>query len=198
MSGCGSLKKRTAALRSADPVKRQKTLIALKELAAGDKGISSADLHKAVEHILATDVDPSARALAADVLGELALPAHAEQLSLSLRQDSQWIVRRRAARALVKIKGSEAAQDIALCLKNDPHPFVRVEAIELAASALEPKRAAELILEGLKDEALEVRLAAYLTLKDLTGLQVPTEDYELWQVALRKLHSSGGQSEGQN
>ena len=184
MGGCGMLGGRTheerilAALRSEDRADGRKTLLDL-------EGQATPAVREAVERILATDMEPRTRAIAADALGRSGMQECAAELRQSAREDSHWIVRVRALRALVQILGSRAAEDLEFSLKNDPDPTVRVEAVKLAAPVLPEREAARLIVEGLKDRAQEVKLAAWLELENLTGQEISPNDYDRWYEYVR-------------
>ena len=180
VSGCGLLggrsreQKLLAALESGDQAQKRETLLAL-------RGEATPAVCDAVERILATDVEPRARAFAADALGRSGRWGSTLELRRSARSDSDRFVRARALAALVQILGPVAGPDVEYSLANDPHPAVRVEAVNLASAVLAGKQGAALIVEGLKDEVLEVKLSAYLALKDLTGQEIPPNDYDGWR-----------------
>jgi len=167
------------ALRTGSPARRRAALLRL------DQELQAEAVQKAVQHVLSSDVDPAARALAAGALGRSRRRVFVEELRLSARTDTSWVVRERALRALTAILGEEAAQDIESALRDDPHPTVRVSATVLAASTLAPPRAARLILEGLRDPSTVVRLSARRWLVAIVGpLDIPPGDYERWKEAI--------------
>ncbi len=180
LGGCGILggpgreQRVLNALHSKRPEQRRRALSDL----AGKPATSA--VRKAVEHVLYTDVDPTARAFAAEALGSFGGQESVEQLRLSAQRDISWVVRRRALRALVSILGGDAAEDIEFSISKDRHPTVQIEAIELAAEA----GAARMIVEALQDPSTAVRLAAYQHLRRLTGLDMPPDDYEGWRGRL--------------
>ena len=139
-----------------------------------------------LEQILATDVNPSARALAADALGKLANKESVEHLRLSTHRDRAWTVRCRALRALVGILQGAAADDLKKVLRRDPHPTVRVEAIKLSSSLEDKQVRGGLLLEGLKDNEKAVKLTAYRELQDMTGENLPPDDLEKWGEVIQK------------
>ena len=182
MDGCSLLGGRTReqkildALRSPDQAEKHKTLLKLWGAQA------TPAVRKALEGVLATDPDVHARAFAADALGRLGAWGAAEELRRSAREDSHELVRARAIRALAQILGSGAEEDLEFSLKNDPRASVKVEAVRLAAKALGTKQAAQLIVEGLRDkDHPQVKLAAYIALKELTGQDISPNDYDRWQ-----------------
>jgi hypothetical protein len=192
MDGCSLLGGRTReqkildVLQSTDQARKHEMLLEL-------KGEVSPAVLTAVEGVLTTDPDPGARVFAADALGRLARPpwrvklgacppaaGTVAQLRRSAREDSDELVRARATGALVRILGPGAAEDLQFSLENDRNLAVRIEAIRLAADALGTKQAAQLIVEGLRDDVPRVRLAAYVALRDLTGQDISPNDYERW------------------
>lgn len=186
MSGCGMLGARSreerilAGLGSADQAEKRDTLLGL-------EGDVTRPVRDAVERILATDVDPATRAFAADALGRLGRWASTLELRRSAREDSDGRVRARALRAMIEILGGIAAEDLEYSLKNDPDAGVRLAAIQLAAKALEGKPAALLMVEGLRDEAPEVKLGAYLALRDITRRDIPPSDHDRWRECVDEM-----------
>ena len=185
-SGCSLLSRKPSeekllsALASDDREARRQALLEVEPTQGAP------DVRKAVEGILANDLDPTTRGLAADALGRLGSRESAAELRLSARKDVHWVVRQRALRALVQILGGDAAEDIELSLKSDPAPAVRVEAVKLAAKTLDSKKAALLLVESLKDTAGEVKLTAHAELKVLTGADFSPNDYKRWRELVEK------------
>ncbi len=180
--GCGVLPTSPATLlktaRSAPsaPERRQ----ALAEL----RGRTAPDMRPELEAILATELDPASRALAADLLGEIGDPASGPELSRSVRTDTRWVVRKRALAALGKVLGPGAVNDIQYALRNDPEPEVRMEAVLQAGHRLATMDAQPLLLEALSDRAAVVRLQASAMLAQLTGLSA-APNAESWNAALQ-------------
>ena len=136
-----------------------------------------------LEQVLSQHADPTVRAAAADALGSLGSADSVPELRAAARQDGHWIVRKRAARALARILGDGAREDLEFLLKNDADGRVRTEAVELAAEHLPFEDAVPVLVEALNDRADEVRLRAHVALKELTGQSLPP-NYEQWKEAL--------------
>jgi HEAT repeat protein len=141
-------------------------------------------LRTALQNTLRTDPDPVARALAASALGELGNRYSVTELRLSARRDVAEIVRAQALEALYDILGSDVRQDIEFALSRDAAPYVRASALELASDALSGRERLALLWQGLNDDAMAVRITAYLYLKDLTGLDISPGDVEEWRKKL--------------
>jgi len=164
------------ARQSADSARLMEVLLSV-------RAEPTAAMRPELEQILEKEAAPTARAAAADALGNLGSPDSVPQLRAAAREDSHWIVRKRAARALAGILGSGARQDLEFLLNNDPVARVRVAAVELAARHLPSDDAVAVLLEALADRADEVRLRAHIELSKLTG-HSPPPDYEHWKAAL--------------
>jgi len=159
------------------PTERREALAAL-------RGRAEPYMRQDLESVLAQELDPAGRALAADLLGEIGEAASAPELSRSVRLDARWIVRMRAMDALVEVQGAGALDDVHHALLNDPQPEVRAEAVLLARRRLKKADAVPLLLEALRDRASVVRLQASAMLKELTGLSA-APDADSWQEALK-------------
>lgn len=174
-----------ASLRSRDAAAQREAFLEL-------EGPLSPALREAGEAILARDVNPMMRALAADALGRCGASESAGELRLSVQQDARWVVRKRALAALVAVSQEDGGEGeiLAAVLANDPHPNVRVEAVELAGRTLPADRATGIIAGAMRpDEADAVIIAAHSWLTRLTGRDIPPTDYERWQEAgARRYH----------
>ncbi len=148
------------------------------------KGRVEPGMRVQLETILATELDPASRALAADRLGELGDAASGPELSRSVRSDTRGVVRQKALAALGAVLGAGAADDIKYVLHNDPDPEVRLEAVIQARKCLASVLAVPLLVEALSDRAAAVRLEASAMLSELTGLNAaPNPD--AWKAALQ-------------
>ena len=147
------------------------------------KGHVDASMRPDLEIILAQELDPASRALAAELLGEIGDPASAPELSRSVRADTRGVVRQKALDALAAVQGAAAADDIQYALHSDPEPAVRANAAVLARKHLPQADATPLLLAALKDHAAVVRLQASAMLEELTGLKA-APNAESWQSAL--------------
>jgi HEAT repeat protein len=180
--GCGIFPTSTqkliqTAMTDPSPQERGEALAAL-------KGRTQPGMRQDLEAILARELDPASRALAADLLGEIGDPASVPELRASARTDTRGVVRERALEALGKVLGPDALDDIQYALRNDPEPDVRAGAAALALQCLRPEDARSLLLEALGDRAAVVRLQASAMLAKLTGLNV-APDAESWRKALQ-------------
>jgi HEAT repeat protein len=137
-----------------------------------------------LEAVMARELDPASRAIAADLLGEIGDPASAPELRQSARADTSWAVRKRALEALAKVQGAKSADDLRYALANDPDPEVRQEAVLLAAHNLPAAQAQPLLLDALSDRADVVRLQADAMLSRLTGLSA-APNAGSWKAALQ-------------
>jgi len=174
LSGCTAWEEKArVGLRSSIALERRATLEDLKSHPVPV-------LREDVERVLSSDIELANRALAADALGALGMWESLGELRVRAERDASRLVRTRAMRALARIQGGRAENDLRLSLRKDLDPFVRVEAVNLSAEFLPPKRAADVIVEGLRDEDNTVKLAAYHKLVSLTGKDAPPTDYERW------------------
>ncbi|MDP6107141.1 MAG: LysM peptidoglycan-binding domain-containing protein [Candidatus Brocadiia bacterium] len=167
------------SLRSRDAVVQREALLEL-------EGPLSPALREASEAILARDVNPMMCALAADALGRCGASEAAGELRLSVQQDTRWVVRKRALAALLAVSQEDGGEGeiLAAVLADDPHPNVRVEAVELAGRTLPADRATGIIAGAMRPgEAEAVIIAAHSWLTRLTGRDIPPTDYERWQEA---------------
>ena len=178
--GCNGLSSKQRLLQTARTAptvtERGKALAAL-------KGRTEPWMRQDLETVLGQELDPTSRALAAELLGEIGDPASAPELSRSARTDTRWLVRQRALDALAKVEGAGAKDDIQSALRTDPDPEVRREAAILVRKYLTQEDATPLLLAALRDHAAVVRLQAAAMLEELTGLH-PAPDADSWQKAL--------------
>ncbi len=140
-----------------------------------------------LEWVLAYELDPSTRALAAQTLGELGDVRSVEPLRDSLQRDVSWIVRDRALGALGRLLGPGVADDLDRVLREESRPEVRVEALEVGRQCLAqqaPDRLRELLLAGLADASDAVKLKAHAVLAEWTGLSADP-DPASWREALK-------------
>jgi HEAT repeat protein len=179
-AGCAGLSSRQHLIQTARtaPVQADRRA-ALAEL----KGRTQPWMREDLEAVLAQELDPTSRAAAADLLGEIGDAASAPELRRSALTDTRWLVRQRALDALAKVQGTGAAADIQNALHSDPDPEVRREAAVLARKYLTQADATPLLLAALRDHSTVVRLQAGAMLEELTGLH-PAPDAESWQKAL--------------
>ena len=175
--GPGWEQRKINALQSADSSER---LDALKDV----KDCATPAMRPILEKLLGTDVEPTARALAAEAIGGLGMKDSEETLRLAARRDTSWLVRERALGALVRILGAGAAADLDFAVTNDPYPTIRLKAIEMAVTTLDPKARGALLLKGLKDPSKAVQLTAHKYLKELLGLDIPPDHYAEWSQRL--------------
>ena len=166
-----------SSLQSPDTVAVRRALIELRRPA-------TPAIVQGVVLALETQPDPCARALAAAALGRLSDARAATVLHRAALQDADWVVRRRALRALAAVDVSEAGRAVPAVIAKDPVSAVRVEAINVAARVLAPDRAARIIVAGLDDQANEVVVTAHAALTRLTGKQIAPTDREAWRKAL--------------
>ena len=179
LSGCGLFgpsweQRKVAQLQSPRAEKRIDALFDVRHRA-------TPAMRGALEQVLSTDVNLTARALAAEALGNLGMRSSVEQLRLSARRDTSWVVRRRALRALARVLGNDAPPDLAYTLERDPYGGVRVAAVDLAAQLGSEGSRNELLLKALQDQDNAVRINAYMHLKRLTGLDIPPGSHEKWR-----------------
>lgn len=182
VNGCGmfgpSREQRVIqGLQSRKETRRMKTLTRLKH-------DITPSMRKPLENVLETAINPTARALAADRLGQLGSSESAPALRLSSRRDSSWVVRRRALRALGKVVGNEISDDLRHTLKRDSRATVRVEAVSVASEQLNGAALKKILLAALQDESPVVRIAAQQKLVEITGKSFPPSDYEQWEKAV--------------
>ncbi len=140
-----------------------------------------------LEWVLAYELDPSTRALAAQVLGELGDVRSVEPLRESVQRDVSWIVRQRALRAMGRLLGPRAGDDLEYVLGNEFRPEVRIEALEVARERLAaeaPDRLQELLLTGLADPSVAVKLKAHAILAEWTGRSAEPNPRS-WREALQ-------------
>lgn len=173
LSGCALMGRADVELlaraRTADAVEERRA--ALVEL----KGRRKLWMRDGLERILRGEHDPACRALAADILGELANPVSVEQLRLSAQRDPEWVVRAGALAALGRILGKEVREDVEYALDNDSEPQVCAEALSVAYRTMSIGARDELtpILEkGLTHGPPLVRLRAARLLELITGRPV--------------------------
>lgn len=182
-SGCavfgpGGPKSNLEGLKSPEPNHRIKTLSRL-------EGQVTPQMRVPLEGILQEDVSPTARAMAADALGELGVTESVEKLRLSARRDGSWVVRRRSLRALGEVLGQQVQEDLEYALNNEANETVRAEAVKLAAQHLEGQARTDVLLLGLRDESEVVRLTAHEKLSRITGQNIPPGDYPRWEEAVQ-------------
>jgi len=181
LCGCGGLHGKGGSLIKV--ARTGRTASDRREALAALKGRAEPYMRQDLEIILAQELDPAGRALAADLLGEIGDAAAAPELSRSVRLDTRWIVRQRALDALATVAGAAAADDIRHAALKDPRPEVRAEAVLLARRHLPRADAVPLLLETLSDRAGVVRLQTSAMLEELTGLRA-APDAESWRRAL--------------
>lgn len=182
--GCGLLSspddELVAAMRlGKTPEVRRQALLKLRDRARPA-------MREDLEIVLSRELDPSIRALAAQVLGELGDADAVAALRDSLRGDPSWVVRERALAALARLLGSEVGEDLEYVLEREPRPAVAVKALELAREHLaekEPDRLLKLLMAALGDASPAVRLRADALLKELTGLSAAPDPVS-WRKAL--------------
>jgi HEAT repeat protein len=182
-SGCavfgpGGPKSNLEGLKSPEPKHRIKAL-------SGLEGQVTPQMRMPLENILQEDVSPTARAMAADALGELGAKESVKELRLSARRDGSWVVRRRSLEALVQIQGQQVREDLEYTLKNEANETVRAEAVKLAAQHLGGQARTDVLLLGLRDESEVVRLTAHEKLSRITGEDIPPGDHPRWKEALQ-------------
>jgi len=181
LAGCTTWEQRArAGLRSRSAPERRETLEDLK-----DRPV--AGVRKDVEQVLSTDIEPANRALAADVLGLIGMRESLDGLRVWAGRDRSPLVRGRALRALARIQVWRSGADLQVALQKDADAGVRVEAINLACRFLQPERAAEIILDGLKDKDKAVQVTAYHSLARLTGRDLPPNDLEGWAKVVSEM-----------
>lgn len=181
-AGCGLVPRSGRALlrkaRTApDPEQRRRALLEL-------RGRLQPQMREDLEAVLANELDPATRAVAADHLGELGDPAAATELRRSVRADSYWVVRKRALGALAEVLGSEVRVDLEYALENEPNARVRARAVVLAPQYLPEREAVEMLTRALEDSTPVVRLRAANRLAALTGMSAPPQA-ESWREMLR-------------
>jgi len=140
-----------------------------------------------LEWVLAYELDPSTRALAAQVLGELGDARSVQPLRESVRRDVSWVVRQRALHAMGQLLGPRVGEDLEYVLGNELRPEVRIEALEVARERLAgeaPDRLQELLLTGLADPSAAVRLKAHAILAEWTGRSADPNPRS-WREALQ-------------
>jgi len=138
-------------LSSKDPAVRMEAarkLGEIKDAAAVDPLIS----------ILKEDKDWNVRASAEDALVSIGTPA-VESLIVLLK-DNDWHVRRRAARTLGEIRNSHVIQALEAAMQTDKDCCVRRFSAEGIGETNDP-RAAEILINALKNRDVEVVTAAY-------------------------------------
>jgi hypothetical protein len=170
----------TAMRIGKSPEARQEALLELRDYARPW-------MRQDFEAVLAYELDPTTRALAAQVLGELGDLAAADALRASARRDSVWVVRRRALVALTELLGSHASDDLEYVLQTERQPEVVVTALELAHEHMAEEDLAgltDLLLAALAHRSPAVRLRAGTLLHDLTGLSAAPRP-DAWRRALK-------------
>jgi HEAT repeat protein len=166
------------ALTAPRAEKRREALVAL-------RGRTTPGMREGLETSIAHELDPAARAVAVDLLAEIGDPASADELRVSLKSDTHWVVRERVVVALGQLLGAQVAPDLEYVLGNDQDMQVRSQALQVAFEHMGGEDAIPLLLGALDDPATAVRLRAASLLEALTGLSAPpTADG--WRRALHK------------
>jgi HEAT repeat protein len=147
------------------------------------RGRLDSRMRQDLEAVLARDVDPANRAVAAQMLAELGDPAAAAALKTSLRRDVSALVRRRSLAALAGLLGPQAAEDLRHAVADDPAPEVRALAAELAPEQLSREEAVAFLLDALNDSSTLVKVKAQGALHELTDVSAPP-DRQSWNKAL--------------
>jgi HEAT repeat protein len=104
---------------------------------------------------------------------------HVARLIATLRNETRWAYRARAARGLGRI-GDPLAVEPLIAALYDKDPGVRREAI-WALDDLRDPRAIERLLESLDDVEKSVREEAWRALQHITGQAFPIDDIKKWQ-----------------
>ena len=97
-------------------------------------------------------------------------------------KDSSWQIRWYAASALGEKKETRAVEPLIGILKNDKQGYVRAMAA-WALGEIKDRRAVEPLIDAITDESNDVRKAAPLALKEITGQdfgQEPAKWKEWW------------------
>jgi len=112
-------------------------------------GRTSPQMREDLEAILTGEQDAAARAVAAQLLGQLGDAEAADVLRESVRRDSVTLVRQRALEALAGLTGAQAESDLRDVLSKDAEPEMRAAAVALAGTHLGREQAVALLLEAL-------------------------------------------------
>lgn len=124
---------------------------------------------------------PFEREKAVEALGKIA-PPEAVPALVKASTDGMFSVRIAAARALGSYDVKEAIEALGRVLTTDSNMGVRTEAAR-ALSAKKSKLAIPFLIAGLKDTSFTVQSAAADSLRELTGMDLGTDNaqWEAWQ-----------------